>query len=90
MIADSLENIEFYKGFSKDIYWGLKFISQADEGIKLGAYHINENVNAIVSEYATVACFESGAMRCPPRGVGAPPRAGGGSRVGWWVRGRRG
>jgi len=60
MIADSLKNIEFYKGFSKDIYWGLKFISQADEGIKLGTYHINENVNAIVSEYATVACFERG------------------------------
>lgn len=60
MIVDSLKNIDLYKEFSKDIYEGLKFISQAKPNIGLGEYFISDYVKAIVSEYKTIELFERG------------------------------
>ncbi|MCK9618071.1 MAG: YhcH/YjgK/YiaL family protein [Lentimicrobiaceae bacterium] len=60
MILDSLKNIEIYKGISKDIYLGLKFIANASPDIKTGTYIINSKTKAIVSEYQTVEVFERG------------------------------
>jgi YhcH/YjgK/YiaL family protein len=60
MIVDKLENINLYKHLSNDIYQGLKFITSARPNIDTGTYNISENVQAIVSEYKTVAIFERG------------------------------
>ncbi len=60
MILDQLKNIDIYKGISSDIYAGLKFLTTITSDIELGIYPINKNVKAIVSEYATVECFERG------------------------------
>jgi len=53
MIIDTLDNINFYRYMSEDIYQGLVFLNDATENLKLGEYLINENVKAIVSEYVT-------------------------------------
>jgi len=60
MIADSLKNIDIYKGISEDIYAGLDFLRDVKPDIKLGQYPINANVKAIVSEYMTRKVFERG------------------------------
>lgn len=60
MIIDQLKNIDIYKGLGDDIYAGLQFLQDAKPDIKLGSYHINENVKAIVTEYETVANFYRG------------------------------
>lgn len=60
MILDQLKNIDIYKGISPDIYAGLKFLTTITSDIELGTHLINDNVKAIVSEYATVECFERG------------------------------
>jgi YhcH/YjgK/YiaL family protein len=53
MIIDSLENIEFYKSFNKDIYEGLLFIKNASGEIELGTYQISATAKALVMEYET-------------------------------------
>lgn len=53
MIFDHLTNISTYKGFSADIYEGLKFLQQASLDITVGVYHISPRVKANVSEYET-------------------------------------
>ncbi|SDG70539.1 YhcH/YjgK/YiaL family protein [Mucilaginibacter sp. P25] len=53
MIVDSIDNIDFYKSFNKDIYDGLLFIKEAPADIALGEYPISANVKAIVMEYET-------------------------------------
>ena len=60
MVVDTLRNINLYKGLSPDIYAGLQFIANANEGIELGVYQINDNVKAIVSSYETVDEFSRG------------------------------
>lgn len=60
MIADSLKNIEQYKGISEDIYAGLVFLQDAKPDIKFGEYTVNANIKAIVSEYMTKEVFERG------------------------------
>jgi len=60
MIADSLKNIELYKGISEDIYAGLVFLREATADIEPGEYPINANVKALVSEYVTKEIFERG------------------------------
>lgn len=60
MILDTLDNVEFYSSISANIYAGLQFIKQAEEGIALGIHEINPNVRAIVSEYGTVEHFVRG------------------------------
>ena len=60
MVLDKIENIEIYKGFSNDIFEGLKFIKAANKNIEIGVYPINERVKAIVSEYETIENFSRG------------------------------
>jgi YhcH/YjgK/YiaL family protein len=60
MVVDNLKNIDIYKGLSPDIYAGLQFLQNANSGIEVGSYTINDNVKAIVSEYETVADFSRG------------------------------
>ena len=60
MILDTLKNIDIYRNLSPDIYAGLRFLQIASPDIALGTYPINANVNAIVSEYETVADFNRG------------------------------
>ncbi|NQT02646.1 MAG: YhcH/YjgK/YiaL family protein [Planctomycetes bacterium] len=60
MIADSLKNIDIYKGVSEDIYAGLVFLRDAKPDIELGEYPVNANVKALVSEYMTKEVFERG------------------------------
>jgi len=60
MIVDKLKNIDIYKGLSPDIYAGLQFLHNANPGIEVGSYFINDNVKAIVNEYETVADFSRG------------------------------
>jgi len=60
MIVDKLNNVDLYKGLSSDIYEGLKFLRNATANINIGVHYINENVNAIVSEYETIESFERG------------------------------
>ena len=60
MIVDKIENIDTYRGISKDIYAGLQFIANAKPEIAIGVYPINNNVKAIVSEYETIKNFERG------------------------------
>ena len=60
MIYDSLNNIEFYKGLSPDIYEGLKFLQQVNPDIAVGVHQLTPNVKAIVSEYTTQASKENG------------------------------
>ena len=38
MIADSLKNIDIYKGISEDIYAGLDFLRDVKPDIKLGQW----------------------------------------------------
>jgi len=60
MILDSLSNIDVYSGISQDITDGLKFLQNATPDIEIGAYIINSNTKAIVSEYETVEIFKRG------------------------------
>jgi len=60
MIYDSLKHLELYKGLSKDIYEGLKFLKGVDADMPDGVYHINPRVKAIVSEYETKRQDENG------------------------------
>ena len=60
MIYDTLNNIEFYKEFSPDIYEGLKFLQQVTPDIEVGTYRLSPNVKAIVSEYTTKEVNENG------------------------------
>lgn len=60
MIVDSLKNSQVNKGFSDNIYAGLKFLHRANLGIDIVEYSNNNNVKAIVSEYNTVEVFERG------------------------------
>ncbi len=60
MIADSLKNIDIYKGISEDIYTGLVFLREAKPDIELGEYPVNANVKVLVSEYMTKEVFERG------------------------------
>lgn len=60
MVYDSIVNIEFYKGLSKDIYLGLEFIKNVSPDIDNGVYQINPRVKAIVSEYKTKNVNENG------------------------------
>jgi biofilm protein TabA len=53
MIVDSLNNIEFYKSISEDIYQGLLFIKNADPEIALGEYPLTATAKAVVMEYET-------------------------------------
>ena len=53
MVYDKLDNIDFYKGISDEVYEGLLFLRQATPGIPNGVYQINPRVKAIVSEYET-------------------------------------
>ena len=60
MIYDTLNNIEFYKGLSPDIYEGLKFLRLVSPDIAVGTYQLTPNVKAIVSEYTTKEVNENG------------------------------
>ena len=60
MIYDNLNNIEFYKGLSPDIYEGLKFLQQVSPDMAVGTYQLTPNVKAIVSEYTTKEVNENG------------------------------
>lgn len=60
MIVDSLNNINFYKLFSSNIYEGLSFIENSSPDINIGTYKINNDVVAIVSEYETIKDFSRG------------------------------
>jgi YhcH/YjgK/YiaL family protein len=60
MIYDNLNNIAFYKGLSRDIYEGLKFLRQVNPDIAVGTYQLSPNVKAIVSEYTTKEVNENG------------------------------
>lgn len=60
MVYDKIDNIDIYKGLSKDIYEGLKFLKNAANGLACGIYEINPRVKAIVSEYDTKNVNENG------------------------------
>ena len=60
MVYDKIDNIETYKGFSEDIYEGLKFLKNATQDLACGVHEINPRVKAIVSEYETKAVNENG------------------------------
>ena len=60
MVYDKIDNIETYKGLSKDIYEGLKFLKNATPDLVCGIHEINPRVKAIVSEYETMAVNENG------------------------------
>ena len=60
MIYDNLQNIELYKGLSKDIYEGLNFLRQAEPDMENGVYQLSPRVKAIVSEYETMKDNEYG------------------------------
>jgi beta-galactosidase beta subunit len=47
MIVDSLDNIEFYKNISENLYKSLVFLKGIDESIELGIYPITDTVKAI-------------------------------------------
>lgn len=53
MILDSIDNLDFYKDFNKDIYDGLVFLKNVSTDIELGEYPISENVFARVMQYDT-------------------------------------
>lgn len=60
MIYDKLDNIDFYKGLSDDIYEGLVFLKKATPDIANGTYQLNPRVKAVVSEYDTKTKNEHG------------------------------
>jgi len=60
MIYDKLDNIDIYKGISKDLYIGLEFLKNVTPNIENGVHQINSSVRAIVSEYETKAVNENG------------------------------
>ena len=60
MVYDKIDNIETYKGLSKDIYEGLKFLKNASPDLVCGVHEINPRVKAIVSEYETKVVNENG------------------------------
>lgn len=60
MVYDKIDNIETYKGLSKDIYEGLKFLKNATPDLACGVHEINPRVKAIVSEYVTKSVNENG------------------------------
>ena len=60
MVYDKIDNIETYKGLSKDIYEGLKFLKNASPDLVCGVQEINPRVKAIVSEYETKVVNENG------------------------------
>jgi YhcH/YjgK/YiaL family protein len=60
MVYDKIDNIETYKGLSKDIYPGLMFLKQATPDLANGVHVINPRVKAIVSEYETRTVNENG------------------------------
>lgn len=60
MIYDSLANIASYKGFSSDLYAGLRFLQQASPDLAPGTYQISPRVKAIVFEYETKVKNEVG------------------------------
>ena len=60
MVYDKIDNIETYKGLSKDIYEGLKFLKNASPDLACDVHEINPRVKAIVSEYETKAVNENG------------------------------
>ena len=53
MVFDKIDNIEIYKGLSKEIYEGLNYLKQIKPDIANGVYEISSRVKAIVSEYET-------------------------------------
>ena len=53
MILDSIDNIDFYKNFHKDIYDGLLFLKTVSTDIAIGEYPISANVFARVLQYET-------------------------------------
>ena len=60
MIFDNINNNEYYKNLSADIYAGLTFLKQVSPSIAFGTYQINPRVKAIVSEYTTKEINENG------------------------------
>lgn len=60
MIYDKIENIEFYKGLSEDLFLGLEFLKKTSPHIENGVYVLNPRVKAIVSEYETKKVSENG------------------------------
>ncbi len=53
MIYDKIDNIEFYKGLSKEIRLGLEWLLDVNSDIEKGVYELTPRVKAIVSEYTT-------------------------------------
>ena len=53
MIYYNINNIEFYKGLSEDIFLGLEFLKNATPDIEIGVHELSPRVKAIVSEYQT-------------------------------------
>lgn len=60
MIYDKIDNIELYRGLSKDIYLGLEFLKNARPDIEIGVHELSPRVKAIVSEYKTKEVNEYG------------------------------
>ena len=63
MIYDNVNNIDFYKGLSDDIFESLSFLKQANANYAIGEHWINPRVKVIVSEYETKInnekCYEA-------------------------------
>lgn len=53
MIYDKLENLDFYRYLSKNIYEGLVFLRDVKPELLTGDYLINSKIRALVSEYET-------------------------------------
>lgn len=60
MIYDKIDNIELYKGLSKDIYLGLKYLRKATPEVESGVHELSPRGKAIVSEYKTKESNEHG------------------------------
>ncbi len=60
MVYDSIDNIELYKGLSKNIYLGLEFLKNTTSDIENGVHELSPRIKAIVSEYKTKEVNEYG------------------------------
>lgn len=60
MIYDHISNIATYRDLSTNIALGLDFLKQMNPYTAVGTYQINQQVNAIVSEYETKTENEHG------------------------------
>lgn len=54
MIYDKISNINLYKSLNKDIYNGLKILSELDKtNVNVGTVDVNENIRYHINEFET-------------------------------------